>query len=102
VDDLKARQDLYNGFGDTLAKGFELAVTPVLFGGIGYLLDRYFGLTPVLTLVLFVLSVVGLGVRMYYGYVAEMEAHESNAPWARRPDVDAPRRRGASGSDDTP
>jgi F0F1-type ATP synthase assembly protein I len=97
VDDLKAKQDLYNGFGDTLAKGFELAVTPVLFGGIGYVLDRFLGVTPVLTLVLFVLSVVGLGVRMYYGYVAEMEAHELNAPWARHKDIDLPDRSGARG-----
>jgi len=83
VDDRKARQELYNGFGDALARGFELAVMPLLFGGIGFLLDRWLGLLPVMTIVLTLFCLVGLGVRMYYGYDAEMKAHERNAPWAR-------------------
>jgi F0F1-type ATP synthase assembly protein I len=101
VDDLKARQELYNGFGETLARGIELVAVPMVFGGLGWLLDGWLGLAPLLTLVLFSLSVVGLGIRMYYAYVAAMEAHEAQAPWARRPDgarpgPDAPRRpRGA-------
>jgi F0F1-type ATP synthase assembly protein I len=84
VDELKARQQLYNGFGDTLSRAFELAVMPFLFGGLGYLLDRWLGIVPVLTIILTLMCLVGLGVRMYYGYEADMRAHEANAPWGRR------------------
>ena len=37
--ELHERRDMYNGFGDGLARAFELAVTPVVFGGIGFGLD---------------------------------------------------------------
>jgi hypothetical protein len=84
MDDLKGRQQLYNGFGDTLARGFEIALTPFLFGGLGWFLDRVLGWTPVLTIALAVLAIVGLAVRTYYRYEEEMRAHEQNAPWATR------------------
>lgn len=83
-DDLKGRQQLYQGFGDTLARGFELAMTPVIFGGGGWLLDRWLGITPVLTIVFVFVAVAGLGVKMYYGYEAAMQAHERHAAWAPR------------------
>lgn len=83
MDDLKGRQQLYNGFGDALARGFELAIMPFLFGGLGWFLDRVFGWTPVLTIALTIFSIVGLAVRTYFGYEAEMRAHEEGAPWAK-------------------
>lgn len=83
MDELKVRQDLYNGFGDTLARGFELAVMPFLFGGIGFVLDRALGTTPGLTIVLTVFCLIGLSVRMYYGYATAMRHHEAAAPWWR-------------------
>lgn len=86
MDDLNGRQELFNGFGESLARGFELAIMPFLFGGIGWLLDRAFGMTPVLTIVFSVFCLIGLAVRMYYAYDSEMRAHEANAPWARRAD----------------
>jgi F0F1-type ATP synthase assembly protein I len=82
-DNLKARQELYNGFGDTLARGFELVATPAVFGLIGYVLDRIVGTTPVLTVVLVVFAIVGMAVRMYYGYEQAMKAHEAQLPRAR-------------------
>jgi len=33
-------QHLYNGFGNALARGFELVVTPALFALIGYFIDH--------------------------------------------------------------
>lgn len=94
VDDLKGRQELYNGFGDTLARGFELAVMPLLFGGIGYVLDRIFGLTPLLTILFAAFCIVGMSVRMYYAYDSAMRAHDDAAPWARR---EPPASQGAPG-----
>jgi F0F1-type ATP synthase assembly protein I len=39
----RARRELNNGFGDALSRAFELAATPAIFGGIGWLLDRWLG-----------------------------------------------------------
>jgi F0F1-type ATP synthase assembly protein I len=87
VDDFKGRQELYNGFGDTMVRGVEFAVTLVLFAGMGYVLDRVLGLLPVFTIVFFVLGVIGLGVRSYYAYEATMQALDADSPWARRGDA---------------
>jgi hypothetical protein len=80
---LAARQQTYQGFGDTLAVSIELAVTPVIFGLIGYGLDRWLGIVPVLTIVLVVLCIAGLSVRMWFEYDARMKVHEAAGPWAR-------------------
>ncbi len=82
--DLRQRQELNRGFGDGLARAFELAVTPVVFGLIGYGLDSLLGIVPVLTVVLAVLAVVGMFVRLWYGYDVEMRRHEREGAWARR------------------
>jgi F0F1-type ATP synthase assembly protein I len=80
---LAARQETFQGFGDTLAVAFELAVTPFIFGLIGYGLDRWLGLTPVFTIVLVLFCIAGLSVRMWFEYDARMKAHEAAGPWAR-------------------
>ena len=82
---LTERRELYQGFGDTLALAFELAVTPVVVGLMGYGLDRWFGTLPILTIVFVVMAIVGLSARLWYGYDARMRAHEANGPWARPP-----------------
>ena len=74
---LRERRELYNGFGETLARAFEIAVTPLLFGLFGHLLDGAAGTSPLFTIVLFLLAVVGLAVKLYYGYVEEMKVHEA-------------------------
>jgi len=61
----------------------ELVLTPVLFAGIGYVLDRVLGTVPVFAVVLAVFAVVGMFVRAYYRYEAEMQRHEADAPWRR-------------------
>ena len=62
---------------------FELAVTPVLFGAGGYLLDRWLGIVPVLTLVLLLVAFGGVAAKLWLSYDREMKAHEENGPWAR-------------------
>jgi Flp pilus assembly protein TadB len=81
--DLVARQETYQGFGDTLAVAFELAVTPVVFGLIGYGLDRWLGVVPLLTTLLVVFAIAGLSVRMWFDYDTRMKALEAQGPWAR-------------------
>ena len=75
--------ELYNGAGEGLSRAFELAVTPAIFGGFGYLLDRWLGLLPVLTIVFFLIAVFGVAARMYYAYDARMKEHDSASPWAK-------------------
>ena len=80
---LRANQHLYNGFGNGFARAFELAVTPALFGFLGYLLDRVLGTTPVFLIAFALFCVIGMGVRMYYGYVESMKEQEADKPWNR-------------------
>jgi len=83
--DVRDKRDLYNGFGNGLARAFELAVTPAVFGGIGYLVDRQLDLVPVFTIVTLLFALAGMFVRMWFGYDQEMRAHEARSPWGKRP-----------------
>ena len=74
--DQSGRRDLYNGFGDALARAVELVVTPAIFGYLGWLADRRLGTTPLITIVLFVLVFVYVAWRMWYGYEQDMQAEE--------------------------
>jgi hypothetical protein len=76
-------RDLYNGAGEGMSRAFELAVTPAILGGFGYMLDRWLGLLPVLTIVFFLVAVCGVAARMYYGYDARMKELEAAGPWAK-------------------
>ena len=82
--ELLARRQTWNGFGNALSRAIELVATPVLFALAGWYLDRWLGTRPVFTLSLFLLAIVGMAARMYYAYVAEMQAHEEAAPWKRK------------------
>jgi len=74
--------ELYRGFGDSLSRSFELALTPPIFAAFGYLLDRLLGIVPVLTIVFFLTAMIGLIATMWYGYDARMKVHEQDGPWA--------------------
>ncbi len=80
--ELLARQQTYRGFGDALSMAFELVMTPLLFGLGGYGLDRWLGTSPLFTVVLSVLAIIGMSARMWYGYDARMRVHEAAGPWA--------------------
>jgi F0F1-type ATP synthase assembly protein I len=78
------KRDLYSGFGDGLALAFEFAVTPAIFGGLGYLFDRAVGTLPVFTIIFVLFCIVGMFVKIWYSYDASMREHEANAPWGRQ------------------
>ena len=71
-----------HNLGDGLARAFELAVTPMVFGAFGYLLDAWLHTRPLFMIVLVVLSLVGISIRMWFGYDQEMRQHEAKAAWA--------------------
>ena len=78
------KRAMNQGFGDGLSRAFELVATPAVFGGIGYLVDRIAGTTPVVTIVLAVFGVIGTFIRAWYAYDTEMRTLESGGRWARR------------------
>ena len=81
--DLRYKRELNKGFGDTLARGFELAATTAIFGFLGWLIDRQTGTQPLFMLILGCFAVVGQFVLMWYRYDNEMKGHEANLPSAR-------------------
>jgi F0F1-type ATP synthase assembly protein I len=90
--DLNDKRDFYNGFGDGLARAFEYAVTPAIFGFLGWLLDRAVGTVPLFTIVFALLCVVGMFLKTWYTYDAMMRAHDAESPWGRgEPEASAER-----------
>jgi hypothetical protein len=65
-------------------RGFELAGVTAVFILIGLGLDSLFGTRPLFTVALGVLAMIGLGVRAYYAYKAQMEIEEEGKPWTHR------------------
>jgi F0F1-type ATP synthase assembly protein I len=74
--------ELYNGAGEGLSRAFELALTPAIIGGFGYLLDLWLGLTPIFTIIFFLVAMGGVIARMYYAYDLKMKEHEAASPWS--------------------
>lgn len=71
------------GFGDGMSRAFELAVTPLVFGAIGFGLDRALDTSPVFTVGLAVFAVIGMMIRLWFGYDVEMREHEASSAWNR-------------------
>ena len=68
---------------DAWTHAIELALTPVVAAGIGWLVDRLVGTMPLFTIVFLVLAVAGTFVKMYYAYDTQMKAHEAETSWGR-------------------
>jgi F0F1-type ATP synthase assembly protein I len=83
VPDLRARQQLNRGYNDGLARGTEIVATPLLFGGIGWLLDSWLGTDPFLAIGLGVFGVVVIFVKLKLGYDQQMDQAEAGKAWTR-------------------
>ena len=70
------------------SQGFELALTPALFGLVGYGIDRLLGTIPVVTIVLAVFAFVGVAVRIWFGYDAAMKIEQERYR-VRKAELDA-------------
>ena len=81
---LNDKRAMNQGFGDGMSRAFELVATPMVFGGIGWAIDRVAGTSPVFLVILAVFGVVGTFVRFWYGYDQEMRSHEASGRWAAR------------------
>jgi F0F1-type ATP synthase assembly protein I len=78
------RRSLNTTFGEALAYAFEFAITPVLFAGLGWLVDQWLGTGPVLTVVLAGFGFIGVCLRTAYRYKEKVEIEEEGKPWTRR------------------
>lgn len=87
----RSRGEVNRGLDDGLSKAFELALTPAILGALGWLLDQRLELTPLFTLVGFLLGVVGTSASLWYRYDASMKEQETVAAQARA--TRGPRRR---------
>jgi F0F1-type ATP synthase assembly protein I len=67
-----------------MGRGTELAITPLVFVGVGWLVDRWLGTAPVATLVIATLGIAGTFLKVWIGYDRDMRAAEAGKPWARR------------------
>jgi len=73
----RAQENSARGSDDTLGRGMDLALTVLVFLGLGWLIDRWLGLFPLFTISLVLLSAIGSFVRMKYVYDATMERLEA-------------------------
>ncbi|HUF97720.1 MAG TPA: AtpZ/AtpI family protein [Ilumatobacter sp.] len=63
--------------GDSLGRGMDIALTLLVFLGLGALIDRWLGIFPVFTILLVVIASLGTFVRLKYTYDATMERLEA-------------------------
>lgn len=82
--DLRARQQTNRGFSDAMSHSFELALTPAVFGALGWLIDRVAGTSPLFTVVLAVFGVVGTVAKFWIDYDRRMKQLESEGIWNRQ------------------
>lgn len=80
------KRAMNQGFGDGMSRAFELVVTPLVFAGIGMLVDLLADTSPAFTVAFAVFGVIGTFVRMWYGYDSEMRSHEATGAWVRPED----------------
>ncbi len=62
---------------DSLGRGMDLALTVLVFLGLGALIDRWLGLFPMFTIALVLFASIGAFIRMKFVYDATMERHEA-------------------------
>ncbi len=79
------KRELYNGFGDTLARAFEFVAAPALLGLLGHAIDGRLHTNPLFTVLLVVFALAGTFVRMYYEYETAMKQHEAARATLHRP-----------------
>jgi F0F1-type ATP synthase assembly protein I len=58
---------------DSLGTGIEAGLALVVFAGLGFLLDRWLGVTPLLTILLFLIGAIGLFYKFRADYDLQIE-----------------------------
>ena len=79
------KRDLYNGFGMAMSRAVEFAVTPLIFGLLGWWIDGKLGLRPLFMLVLSLFTLCYMSWRMLYDYNTRMKELEAEASGRKTP-----------------
>ena len=69
---------------DSLGRGMDVALTLLVFLGIGWAIDAWLGIFPLFTIGLVVFSAVGMFLRLKFTYDATMERLEADLLAGRR------------------
>lgn len=65
------------GSSSALGMGMDLAITVLVFVGVGFVVDRWLGTKPIFMISLVLLAVIGQFFRMWYQYDASMKVLEA-------------------------
>lgn len=69
---------------DGLSQAIEFAATPILMGGIGWLIDRSAGTSPVFLVIFACFGLIATFASFYYRYQAQTARNDEGKPWTRR------------------
>jgi F0F1-type ATP synthase assembly protein I len=76
-DPERLRRSAQAGGVEGIGQGTEIAVSLLVFLGIGFLVDRLAGTMPVFMIAFTVFCAVGQFIRMWFGYDAKMQSLEA-------------------------
>jgi ATP synthase protein I len=62
---------------EPLGHGFDAAIVVALFFGLGFVLDRVIGTTPLFMIAMTIVGAIGVFVRFWYQYDERMTEHEN-------------------------
>jgi F0F1-type ATP synthase assembly protein I len=79
------RRELSNDIFHRSTGSFELVLSPLILGFLGFLLDRAIGTVPIFTIVFAVAAMGGAAARVYYGYRYAMRQLAQLQQAAREP-----------------
>lgn len=80
--DTSQRRELNKGLGDGFTLAFELVLAPAIFASIGLVFDHVLGTTPLVTVAMAILGLIGVVAKAYYTYEEQMRQQEEGRPWA--------------------
>jgi len=66
-----------------MGRGLELALTLVVVGGFGWIIDRIVGTYPLFTVIFSVAGFAGITVKLWLGYDLEMRKLDQDGIWSQ-------------------
>ena len=70
---------------DALSQAFSFAAGPVVFGVIGWLIDRTNDTGSLFLVIFAIFGLIGTCVSFFFRYQAETARQDEGKPWTRRP-----------------
>ncbi len=68
-----------------IGRGFEVATVPAVFGLIGFVLDALLSTRPWFTATFVLFGFIGMAVKLWLGYDAEMNREQARMAWKPGP-----------------